>query len=108
MTNSDEDFATGKHRSEEFGRSWEQTVRNAESILDPDDAPRALFVGLFHGGGTDYSHGVNETTVESLHRDRARIEVLATHITALAEHTQYDRETIANWALEVSREDDDE
>lgn len=93
--------------TEEFDRSWEASVRTAEKILDPDDAPRALFVGLFHEQGTDYSHGVNETTVESLHRDRARIEVLATHLTTLAEHTQYDRETIAEWALEVSREDAD-
>ena len=105
--NDDDSLATEKTRSEEYHHSWDHAVRVGEQILDPDDAPRALFVGLFHGGGTDYSIGVNETTVESLHRDRARIEVLATHITALAEHTQYDRETIAEWALDVSKEDMD-
>ena len=108
MSNEDERYATEKNRSEEYHHSWEQTVRDAKSILDPDDAPRALFVGLFHENGTDYTIGVNETLVEPKDVERARVEVLAAQIEATAEESQYDAETLTEWALDVLREDDDD
>ena len=91
---------------DESAQDWEESIRTARAILDPDEPPRALYVGLFHLNGTDYSMGVNNAVVlsEGETSERAAAEVLASHLSALAEEYEYSVEEFADWGVKIANE----
>ena len=84
-------------------RDHAEAARNARALLDPNDPPRSVFVGVGYDSGSDFCHGVNKASVKQDETVLDVIETLATHLNVVARVTGQDRKTIAAHALEVAR-----
>ena len=81
----------------------EAAARNARALIDPDDPPRAFFVGVAYDSGSDFAHGVNKASAEQGEAVLDVMETLATHLNVVAQATGKDRKEIAGYALEIAR-----
>lgn len=78
---------------------YEQTVRHARKMLDPEDPPRSLFLGVTYANGSDFVYR-HSAAAEKPAVDLA--EVLATHLSAAASVCGEDVETMADIAVRVA------
>lgn len=88
-------------------QSHSEAARNARALIDPDDPPRAFFVGVAYENGSDFAHGVNKASVDSGEGVLDVMETLATHLNVVARATGTDQKEIAEHALSVARKQEE-